>query len=115
MPYLDLPAIKREISLKMVLHHVGWKAKTSKEGEQRGACPLEATQDKKSRSFAVKDDGFFCHHCKANGDQFQFWCLYYKVPFIEAVHQMCEAFKVPEYQLRRLQWAAQPGNGEEER
>jgi hypothetical protein len=115
VPYLDLAAIKNEISLKMVLDHVGWKCKTSKEGELRGPCPLEGTPDRKSRSFAVKDDGFFCHHCKENGDQFRFWCLYYKVAFMAAVHQMCEAFKVPEYQLPRRLWAGQRANGEEER
>jgi len=115
VPYLDLPAIKREITMKMVLDHVGWKGRETKDGEKRGACPLEPVPDKKSRSFATKDDGFYCHHCKQNGDQLRFWCLYYKVGFMEAVHQMCEAFKVPEYQLPRRLWAAQAGNGEEER
>lgn len=115
MPYLDLPAIKRDITLKMVLDHVGWKPRTTKDGEQRGSCPLHKSENKKSRSFAVKDDGWFCHTCKDGGDQFRFWVLYYHVSFMQAVHAMCETFHVPEYQLPRHLWAGRAGNGEEER
>ena len=115
MPYLDLAAIKREISLKMVLDHVGWKCRVGKDGELRGQCPLHKSTNPKSRSFAVKDDGFFCHGCKANGDQVRFWMLYFSVPFLVAVHQMCETFHVPEYQLARHLWRQAPVNGEEER
>lgn len=115
MPYLDLPAIKREIPLKMVLDHVGWKPSATKDGEQRGRCPLHNSSNKKSRSFAVKDEGWYCHTCKTGGDCFRLWCMFHQVSLMQAVRQMCETFKVPEYQLPRHLWNQQRRNGEEER
>jgi hypothetical protein len=115
MPYLDLPAIKREITLKMVLDNIGWKPVWSSGEESRGPCPLHDSTAKRSRVFAVKGDGWFCHKCKDGGDQFRFWVKLHHVSFMQAVHAMCETFNVPEYQLRRYLWRQQPGNGEEER
>ncbi len=115
MPYLDLEAIKREIPLQSYLDRIGWKPVWSQSGQSRGPCPVHNSDSRRSRSFAVKDQGWYCHKCKIGGDVLALYVLQHNVSTYDAALALCQLFNVPVYHKRTRVYHGTVGNGEEER
>ena len=115
MPLVDFADLKRLAPMRDVLRLLGWAPISVQGGEQRGPCPIHRSTRPRSRSFAVAGDGFFCHSCKANGDQVRLYATVRAVSVYEAAHQLAAAlgFAVP-YQRPPAPWR-KTRNGEEER
>lgn len=114
MPFLDIPAIKRDVRLFAVLDHIGWKAATSKGGSHRGACPLHSDDNHRSRIFVVTGEDWYCHKCKVGGGALELWKRYYKQDTYTAALDLCKQLGLVAYQLQRHLWADKTRNKEEE-
>ena len=115
MPMLDFAAIKREVPMSDVLKLIGWQPISSIAGQHRGRCPFHHSNNVRSRSFAVFQDGWFCHKCKKGGDQLTLFAQHTGFPIHEATLALCFALGRTAYHKRRPGRYEAAGNGEEER
>jgi hypothetical protein len=104
VPFLDFDAIKREITLDMVLAALGWRYVWRQGVQQRGPCPIHHSSNRRSRSFATNANGWFCHKCKVGGDQLSLWAAVRGLSSYDAALDLCQRFNVPAYQMPRFTW-----------
>jgi DNA primase len=115
MPSIDFEQMKHLIPMRDVLRLLGWVPLTSEAGQGRGRCPIHNSTNPRSRSFATKDDGWYCHSCKLGGDQFTLWATCQRLPIYQAVMDLCrELGRSVAYRPRRPR-LAKARNGEEAR
>ena len=94
---VDFVRLKELAPMRDVLRLLEWRPFRVEGRELRGPCPIHQSSSPRSRSFAVCDDGFYCHSCHAKGDQVRLWATVKGVGFYTAAHQLAEAlgFAVP--------------------
>jgi DNA primase len=117
MVAVDFTVVKKLVSIYNVLDLIGWKPLTKIGDQWRGACPVHRSQSSRSRSFAVCKTGFFCHGCKANGDQIALYAMFKGLTFPSAAVELCRehGFEIPYLPRLRRAREREKRNGEEER
>jgi hypothetical protein len=97
---LDFAAIKANCPLHDLLSFIGWRPLRSYNGQERGKCPLHASNRSRSYSFAVQGDRWYCHRCKVGGDVFELWGrIYHQAPYKAAV-ELCKTLGRPIFYQR---------------
>lgn len=95
MPGIDYEQLREQITMTEVLDLIGFEP-TSRTGSQlRGPCPVHGSTSRRSRSFSVNTEAkrFYCHKCEANGNHLELWTAKRKLPFHEAMIELCEELK----------------------
>lgn len=59
---IDFPALRRLVSMTMVLELLGYEPRSTRGGQLRGPCPLHHSSSATSRSFSVNLE-LNCYHC----------------------------------------------------
>jgi putative transposase len=96
-PTLDIPMLRRQVSIEQVLRHLGYLDPLRGSGPQRrGPCPLHDAPSDRHRSFSVHlSKGVFrCFHpeCQAQGNTLDLWAAYHRLPIGEAARTLADAF-----------------------
>jgi DNA primase len=102
VPSINFATLKILAPMKDVLRLLRWKPSEVSGQEQRGPCPIHGSSSPASRSFAVRGDGFYCHSCKANGDQLRLYSLVSRLPVYAAAQQLAELLVFPMPYLPRV-------------
>ena len=94
---LDIPALRRQVSIEEVLKHLGYFDPLRGSGPQRrGPCPLHDAPSDRHRSFSVHlTKGVFrCFHpqCQAQGNTLDLWAAYHRLPIGQAAQRLAETF-----------------------
>ncbi len=94
---LDIPALRRQVSIEEVLKHLGYFDPLRGPGPQRrGPCPLHDAPGDRHRSFSVHlGKGVFrCFHpgCQAQGNTLDLWAAYHRLPIGQAAQRLAETF-----------------------
>lgn len=94
---VDFAAIRRQVTMREVLNHLGHLDRLAGAGPQRrGPCPLHAEEHSRSRSFSVNLDKNVCQcfhpPCGLKGNVLDLWARYHGLPLREAALNLAETF-----------------------
>jgi transposase len=94
---IDFAAIRRQVTMRQVLDHLGHLDGLAGSGPQRrGSCPLHAEEQPRSRSFSVNLDKNVCQcfhpPCGLKGNVLDLWARYHRLPLREAALHLAETF-----------------------
>jgi hypothetical protein len=96
---VDFAAIRRQVTMREVLNHLGHLDRLVGAGPQRrGPCPLHAEEHPRSRSFSVNLDKNLCQcfhpPCGLKGNVLDLWARYYRLPLREAALNLAQTFSL---------------------
>lgn len=94
---IDFAAIRRQVTMQQVLHHLGFLHHLKGSGAQRrGPCPLHADEHPHGRSFSVNLDKNVCQcfhpPCGLKGNVLDLWARYHNLPLREAALNLADTF-----------------------
>jgi transposase len=103
---VDFAAIRRQVTMKQVLDHLGYLGRLVGSGAQRrGPCPLHADENPRSRSFSVNLDKNVCQcfhpPCGLKGNVLDLWARYHRLPLREAALNLVETLSLETPEQRR--------------
>ena len=109
-PAIDFAAVRAAVSLAAVLQLLGFEARTSREAQQRGACPLHGSGSGTSRCFSANLDKnlFQCFKCGRSGNALDLWAQAQHLTPYDAALDLCQRLNVP------VPLLSSPRNSEEE-
>lgn len=98
-PALDFAAVRAAITIAQVLALLNFEARSSFNGQQRGACPLHGspgTKGKKPRCFSVNtvSQTFHCFQCGRSGNALDLWAQATGQVVYEAAVDLCQRLGV---------------------
>ena len=97
-PLLDFAAIRTVVTMAAVLELLGFQARTSRAGQQRGACPLcgNATRPTTSRCFSanLNENLFHCFKCGRAGNALDLWAAARGLPLYDATLELCQRLAI---------------------
>ena len=90
-------AIRRQVTIEHLLHHLGHREDLPGSGAQRrGPCPLHGSSHRGSRSFSVNLETnlfrCFCPTCQAKGNALDLWAAVHGLPLAEAAQHLPQTF-----------------------
>ena len=94
---VDFAFIRRHVTIRQVLAHLGWARQLKGPGAQRrGPCPIHQRRDESGREFSVnlQRNLFQCFAptCRAKGNVLDLWAAVHRVSLAEAAEQMFKIF-----------------------
>ena len=105
---LDFAAIRAQVTIRQVLHRLGWLDRLQGIGSQhRGPCPVHGSDDGQSRSFSVNTERnvfrCFSPNCGVGGNVLDLWAAVHKLPLREAALHLAETFRlnIPDTEKRQ--------------
>jgi putative transposase len=112
-PAIDFAALHQTLTIAAVLQLLGFQPRSSRSGQQRGACPLHGSATGTSRCFSANldDHVFHCFKCGRSGNALDLWATAQGLPPYDAALDLCQRLGVP---VPTLQTGQPPGNREEE-
>jgi putative transposase len=112
-PAIDFAAVRQTLTIAAVLELLGFQARTSRNGQQRGACPLHGSTSGTSRCFSanLNDHTFHCFKCGRSGNALDLWAAAQGLPPYDAALDLCQRLGIP---VPTLPPAPPTGNREEE-
>jgi hypothetical protein len=90
MPQIDLEALRTEEVLRGVLGLIGWVPNFRERDADRGNCPLHKSGNRKSRSFDVHNEWWYCHSCKVGGDALELYQRWRGLDTVPAALELCK-------------------------
>jgi hypothetical protein len=98
-PRVDYAVLRRQVTMKQVLDHLGWLPHLKGRGrQQRGPCPIHGQASDGHRSFSVALDRhvFRCFHadCSAQGNVLDLWAAIHKLTLYEAAVHLAQTFSL---------------------
>ena len=96
---IDYREVRAQASLERIIEHLDLlKTSQPSGGELRGPCPIDSSDDKRRRDFAVnlKKDVFCCFHpsCAARGNQLDLWALLHDQTTYQAAQDLTNTFQL---------------------
>ena len=109
-PAIDFAAVRAAVSLAAVLELLGFQARTSRSGQQRGSCPLHGSTSGTSRCFSanLERNLFHCFKCGRGGNGLDLWAQAKNLTPYDAALELCQRLAIP------VPLLASPGNRKEE-
>jgi putative transposase len=110
---IDFAALRQTLTMAAVLQLLGFQPRTSRNGQQRGACPLHGSTSGTSRCFSanLNDHVFHCFKCGRSGNALELWATNQGLPPYDAALDLCQRLGIPVPILPSTQ---STGNREEE-
>jgi putative transposase len=96
-PAIDFAAVRAAISMTAVLQLLGFQARTTHGGQQRGPCPLHGSTSGTSRCFSVNlgDQIFHCFKCGRSGNALDLWAQASRQTPYDAAIDLCQRLNIP--------------------
>jgi putative transposase len=96
-PAIDFAAVRAAITMPAVLELLGFKAATSRGGQQRGPCPLHGSTRGTSRCFSANLDeqNFHCFKCGRSGNALDLWAHATQQTPYDAALDLCQRLAIP--------------------
>jgi putative transposase len=112
-PAIDFAALHQTLTIAAVLQLLGFQPRSSRSGQQRGACPLHGSTSGTSRCFSANLDDhiFHCFKCGRSGNALDLWATAQGLPPYDAALDLCQRLGIP---VPTLPTGPPPGNREEE-
>jgi DNA primase len=91
VPGVDFDRLRTEIMMEQVLHLLGFEASNRSGVQWYGRCPLHECTSSRRHSFSVNValGRYFCHRCRAQGNQLELWAAATKLPLSQAATDLC--------------------------
>ena len=91
-PAIDFAAIRALVTMAAVLQLLGFRANSSRGGQQRGPCPLHGSTSGTSRCFSANLDEqvFHCFKCGCGGNALDLWAKAKQLSLYDAAVDLCE-------------------------
>lgn len=96
---LDFRTIRLSIYPVTLLTALGWTYRFRRGDYYRGGCPLHRSTHATSRCLSIKGEFWFCHKCRRGGDVIALAAELWRVPLLEAAHDLCDEFSLPKVYL----------------
>ncbi|MCA9239583.1 MAG: hypothetical protein KDA37_05265 [Planctomycetales bacterium] len=97
-PLLDFAALRKEVTIGMVLELIEWRPVSRTGPQLRGPCPVHKSQTERSRSFSVnlERNVFQCFGagCEARGNQLDLAAAVFGLPLREAALELCASLGI---------------------
>jgi putative transposase len=112
-PAIDFSALRATLTIAAVLQLLGFEPRTSRNGQQRGACPLHGSTLGTSQCFSanLNNHTFHCFKCGRHGNALDLWTAACGQPLYDAALDLCQRLGIP---VPTLPPPAPAGNREEE-
>jgi putative transposase len=112
-PAIDFAALRQVLTIAAVLELLGFQPRTSRNGQQRGGCPLHGSTRGTSRCFSanLNDHTFHCFKCGRGGNALDLWCAAQNLLPYDAALDLCKRFAI---RVPKLTPPSPNGNSEEE-
>lgn len=96
-PSIDFAALRAAAPLAEVLGLLSFVPVVSKNGQQRGPCPVHRSQDAQSRSFSanLNEQMFHCFKCGAHGNALDLWASVKGQTIYDAAVDLCQQLGRP--------------------
>ena len=89
MPLIDYREVRRNVPLRRVLEILGFTRLREVRGTFRGYCPLGCAFRPNSATFDFGRNIWFCHRCKAGGNQLDLFMRVRELTLYEAAVCLC--------------------------
>jgi transposase InsO family protein len=96
-PAIDFAAVRALVTMAAVLELLGFQARSSRGGQQRGPCPLHGSTSGTSRCFSVNLDQntFHCFKCGRSGNALELWAAATNQTPYDAALDLCQRLHLP--------------------
>ncbi len=96
-PAIDFAAVRALITMAAVLQLLGFRANSSRGGQQRGPCPLHGSTSGTSRCFSAHLDEqvFHCFKCGCSGNALDLWAKAKPLSLHDAAVDLCQRLGIP--------------------
>jgi putative transposase len=96
-PAIDFAAVRAAVTLATVLQLLGFKANSTRGGQQRGPCPLHGSTSGTSRCFSANLDDhlFHCFKCGCRGNALDLWAKAKNMTIYDAALDLCQRLGIP--------------------
>ena len=96
---IDCAFIRRHVTIRQVLAHLGWAHRLTDSGTQRrGRCPIHQRRDESGREFSVNLERnlfqCFAPMCRAKVNVLDLWASVHRLSLAEAAEQMFKIFNL---------------------
>jgi DNA primase len=93
MPGIDFNRLRAEITMEQVLKLLAFEPVGRRGDQWHGPCPVHGSTSRRSRIFSVNlhTGHYYCHKCHSHGNQLELWAAVHKVPFYNAMLDLCQA------------------------
>lgn len=107
---IDFATLRATISITQVLQLLHFTPCSDRHGQQRGPCPLHASNRSTARCFSVNTNAhtFHCFKCNRSGNALDLWAATQRLSIYDAALDLCQRLNIP------LPTLPQTGNREEE-
>jgi DNA primase len=97
MPGIDFDKLRAEIGMEIVLRQLGFQPVNRRGDQLHGPCPIHGSTSPRSRAFSVnlRTARYYCHKCHSHGNPLELWAAVQRLPFYEAVLDLCRALGHP--------------------
>jgi len=96
-PAIDFAALRAVVTLAAVLQLLGFRARSTQGGQQRGPCPLHGSTSGTSRCFSanLEQHTFQCFKCGKSGNALDLWACATRQSIYDAALDLCQRLQIP--------------------
>jgi hypothetical protein len=97
MPPIDYHRLRQQITMREVLHLIGFRATWRRGSQHRGSCPIPGCRSKASHSFSVHltRQCYHCFACHSHGNHLDLWAAVRRLPLHHAALSLCCCARLP--------------------